>query len=228
MAKLVFGLGTGRCGTRSLTKLLNEQPDITAVHEGNFPLWKPNNDRALAWLKKLLKESLTPITGDIAYYWLSYIGPILEIYPDTKFICLERPKKEVIASYTKSKMLPMDFDVVASMFGTAEPTITLSEYVKPEELNAMDPSTREWVETYWDVPMNYMMDCAILNRKHGPQNRQKYLNQYCDDYYRKSHLLQKKYPDSFIIADMHETLNTEAGKSKIFNFIGIAPNAAVQ
>ena len=66
------------------------------------------------------------------------------------------------------------------------------------------------------------------NSPEGIIKRIGWFKYYWDEYYKESEKWQEKYPDSFIIIDMNEALNTEEGKSKIFNFIGIVPDAAIQ
>ena len=33
---LVFGTGSGRCGTMTLANILNAEPDVVCTHEGKF------------------------------------------------------------------------------------------------------------------------------------------------------------------------------------------------
>ncbi len=96
--QLIFGLGTGRCGTFSLTKLLNAQPSITIGHEACPLPWIPNYDElSLALDKFLATDSLR--VGDVAYWWLPYVAAILADYHDAKFICLYRARELVTKSF---------------------------------------------------------------------------------------------------------------------------------
>lgn len=107
MKNLVIGLGTGRCGTTSLAHLLNAQPDSTFVHEGLFSgkkydhfllPWEVNYSKFLEWEKKV--QSLEGnFCGDVGSYMIQYVDVIIKRHPHTKFICLERDRREVIESF---------------------------------------------------------------------------------------------------------------------------------
>lgn len=87
---LVIGLGSGRCGTRSLARILG------LSHEG-YPLpWKNDEHLFKISLAKLLQTD-----GDVGLYWLNYVVDILAEFPDTKFICLKRDKQETIRSWIR-------------------------------------------------------------------------------------------------------------------------------
>jgi len=99
--KLIIGLGTGHCGTRSLAKLFNLQTDSLAFHEFPPPL-------AIASTPGLIKERISLLlcqgktfVADVAFWYLPFVETIWEILPETKFICLERPKDEFIKSVLK-------------------------------------------------------------------------------------------------------------------------------
>ena len=101
--KLVFGLGSGRCGTHSLSKLLNKQTDFDVSHElGDNPVltWDFNNECLDFYLSKILSRSST-FVGDVAFYLINYVDYILDKYPDSKFICLKRDKFNTVTSYDK-------------------------------------------------------------------------------------------------------------------------------
>ena len=96
--KFIIGLGTGRCGTKSLAALLSAQPNTVVAHEYHrSPLpWHFSEDA----IEKRM-NSLEMINGDVGFYYLNYVDFILKKKPDTRFICLKRRKEEVIASYLK-------------------------------------------------------------------------------------------------------------------------------
>lgn len=99
--KLIFGIGTGRCGTVSLCELLNNQEESNFTHEER-PLLPWNGSKRN--LDDKIKEILSRrerFVGDIAFYYLPYVEYILEKYPQTKIICLKRDRGEVVKSYLK-------------------------------------------------------------------------------------------------------------------------------
>ena len=103
---LVFGIGSGRCGTTSLRLFLDLQRDVSVTHEMNFegirqPMpWQADLPLARQQLDLLLQKTVT-VKGDIGFYWLPYTEWILEQFPDTRFICLKRNKADTVASYLR-------------------------------------------------------------------------------------------------------------------------------
>ena len=85
----IIGLGTGRCGTYSLAKLLQNQ-GLDVTHEDN---WYPQDQDFIYYG--------TDNKGDVGFYYLDSIGNLCSNYPDIKCIVLQRPKLEVIASWSK-------------------------------------------------------------------------------------------------------------------------------
>lgn len=96
-SKVVIGLGSGRCGTRSLAELLNLQPDSLVTHEALPMPWNRKPDVTSLMIGKLL-ERTTNIIGDIGYYWINYVEDLLSARSEAKFICLKRDRQEVIDS----------------------------------------------------------------------------------------------------------------------------------
>lgn len=99
--KLIFGLGTGRCGTHSLRDLLNGQFDSFITHEsGDIPLlpWAVDEQKIKQLLSVINKRKYMYV-GDVSFYMLPYCEYILKVYPDSKFICLKRGKVDTIKSY---------------------------------------------------------------------------------------------------------------------------------
>jgi hypothetical protein len=103
MKKVIIGLGTGRCGTTSLSELLSLQDDSDVTHETNG-----KNQFLVNWLKN--EEDLTKIInfiddkkksfkGDVAFWYLPYVESLIEVYPGVKFVVIQRNKEEVINSY---------------------------------------------------------------------------------------------------------------------------------
>ncbi len=95
--KLIIGLGTGRCGTVSLSKLLKQQ-NINASHEINILPWEFNKEMIDNALKSIINRD-NDIISDVAFYYLPYVPYIIEKYPDTKFVCFKRNKQQTINSY---------------------------------------------------------------------------------------------------------------------------------
>ena len=103
---LIFGVGSGRCGTTSLRLFLDLQRRVSVTHELNFegtrqPMpWQTDLPLAEKRLHQLLQRP-AGITGDIGFYWLPYTEWILARYPDSRFICLQRNRADTVASYLR-------------------------------------------------------------------------------------------------------------------------------
>ncbi len=104
-SKLIIGLGTGRCGTMSLSYLLNQQPNVVATHE--FPPHMPW-DVDLELFDERMRQIQSRCDGDIdtaadvSLYYLPYVERIVETYGDrVRFIALKRDRSETVSSYSK-------------------------------------------------------------------------------------------------------------------------------
>lgn len=92
--RLVIGLGTGRCGTMSLSQLLG------VPHEPGLPLpWQEDRLAFEATSQALLGQHQTP-RGAVAFYLLQYVR-LLDRVADCRFICLRRDRQAVIDSYER-------------------------------------------------------------------------------------------------------------------------------
>jgi hypothetical protein len=109
---IIFGLGTGRCGTVSLFTLLNISAGSQAgvTHEVEPPerdrllVWDGRSDlyrgRVAALLKMVLsREAL--VTGDIWSAYLPYADTILAMNPAAKLVVLERDQDDVVRSFLR-------------------------------------------------------------------------------------------------------------------------------
>ena len=101
--KLIFGLGSGRCGTHSLADLLNSQKDSQITHEmGDQPVltWEFDEKTLDYYLNKITSRN-SFFAGDVAFYLLPYVETIIKKYPESRFVCLMRDKEETVCSYEK-------------------------------------------------------------------------------------------------------------------------------
>lgn len=97
--KLIIGLGTGRCGTMSLSLLLSRQPDTVVTHERDPHLGWCFDAGALRYkLTQILSDDAAAV-GDVAFYYLPYIEAILSRLPAAKFVVLQRSRVQTIRSY---------------------------------------------------------------------------------------------------------------------------------
>ncbi len=98
--QFVFGVGTGRSGTKSLGKLLNLQESIEISHELKPILsWDGDSKYLHKKLNQIASKSEATTCGDVASSYLPYVEAILEIIPNAKFVCLKRDMEETINSF---------------------------------------------------------------------------------------------------------------------------------
>lgn len=103
--KIIIGLGTGRCGTKSLSSLLRLQNDTLITHEhlkSELP-WEINNKIFEKLLNQILirKQSFV---GDVGFYLLPYWKKIVNSHAESKFIILKRNKEDLVKSYIEKTM----------------------------------------------------------------------------------------------------------------------------
>jgi hypothetical protein len=99
---IVLGIGTGRCGLRSLAKLLNQQPETQSSYE-EPPLlpWKScDGDRIVRErFARFRQNGRGRILCDVASFYLSFLDVAMAAEPDIRIICLRRPREEVVVSF---------------------------------------------------------------------------------------------------------------------------------
>lgn len=107
MNRLIIGVGTGRCGTKSLTKLLEVQDDTYASHERFGPKVRWNCPPNL-WPLRLWRDTKRnehSVVAEIALYWTSQIGNFLRFADrderEVRIVGLKRDREETIESYKK-------------------------------------------------------------------------------------------------------------------------------
>ena len=99
--RLIIVMGTGRCGTRSMWKVLNSQPSVSISHE--FPPalpWK-RDSAALARKLKEISARPGPLVGDVAFYYLPYAEEVLASHPEARIVCLRRDRAETVSSFAR-------------------------------------------------------------------------------------------------------------------------------
>ncbi len=101
MKTVVFVLGTGRCGTKSLASVLSIQHDTAFSHELAPVLpWEPAcGPEVVSNRLHELHQRDGRVVGDAGFYYLPYVPEIARQAPDTRFVCLKRNRSQVVESY---------------------------------------------------------------------------------------------------------------------------------
>jgi hypothetical protein len=100
MKKYIFGIGSGRCGTTSLSSILNNQDNANVSHElsGRLQLpWEVDERMFDIYFKSIVNRS-DQIVGDVSFYLINYIPKLIERLPDCKIVILQRDKNQTIDS----------------------------------------------------------------------------------------------------------------------------------
>jgi len=96
--RLIFGLGSGRCGTKSLSSLLRSQADSCITHEGEpFLPWLADPGQLDARMQAFAQTGAA-VAGDVAFFLLPYVPMIWKRDPEARFVCLQRERATCLES----------------------------------------------------------------------------------------------------------------------------------
>lgn len=188
--QLIISIGTGRCGSVSLSKFLSAQDKVSVLHEGRLDSqkirklikWENDEDNLFEWLEFLLSLDGHKFVGDTGMYYLPYIERIIDKYPEVKIIVMERNKEEVVKSYIKK-------------------TTGRNHW--------FDHDGKEWEkDDKWDP-------CFP---KYDVSSKEEALENYWEDYKNQTDNLILKFPEK-IKKWTIQALNTTSGKNEILNFL---------
>ena len=190
MKKLIISIGTGRCGSVSLSKFLSSQKSTNFLHEGRLEShdirklikWENDDKSLFDWIDFLLKLDENRFIGDTGMYFLPYVEKIINKFPEVRIIAMERKKSEVVNSYLKK-------------------TIGRNHW--------LNHNGDVWeIDAKWDP-------CFP---KYNIIDKQKALEKYWEEYKLETSKLIKKYPKN-VKKWTVESFNTTDGKNEILDFI---------
>lgn len=227
---IIIGLGTGRCGTVSLARLINAQDESVCFHEINprSMSWSSSYEVVVSMLQefrnvleggsgkqisidltspgrdaplqRILQQPNITTIGDIGFYYLSYVDRIIAEFPFVKFPCLRRNKADTIRSYIHKMKLPENEKSDTS-------AIKQDRYRNHWVEHAGD----KWVlDKKWDK----------CYPKFDTNNLEDALSMYWDSYYAEAEKLAVKYKQVQIF-DL-DGLNHPTGQEQILKFCGIS------
>ena len=235
---IVIGLGSGRSGTASLSKLLNSQTDAICFHEMNpscvrfegtprpiintiqeFQKIIEGEDPAMLTVdlsrgvaanayEKLKTMKKVRLIGDIAFYYLTYVEKIIEINDNVRFICLKRDKDLTVASWIRKSSLGHWPSKKIAERLTS--LITRSPYQESKNFWMEHDGTRYRPDPVWD---------KCFPKFPGPSKKEA-IAQYWDYYYHQADILAGNYPNMFRIVET-ETLNDRSVQVDLLDFCGV-------
>src|SRR5208283_1305352 len=196
---IILGIGTGRCGLRSLTTLLNQQPEVQSSYK-ELP-WLPwraaDGERIIkARLARFRNMGRGKILGDVAPFYLPYLEIAIAAEPGIRIVCLRRPREEVVASYCQwlDQTMPL-----------------------PTNHWAKQPAAG-WHHDPVKTP---------TFPQYNVQSREEGIRRYWDEYHRTVEELAKRYPNNLRLFETHDALNTRSGLAEMLGFLGIGQHRQV-
>lgn len=87
-SKLVFGMGSGRCGTVTLAQLLQ------VTHEAVPLPWDADPIRLAHAVRSAVRNG-----GDVGMTWLRFVRFLIPRFPKARFVCLKREKEATCKSW---------------------------------------------------------------------------------------------------------------------------------
>jgi len=157
--EMIFGIGSGRCGTGSLDLLFGSQKNMLSTHEGFFLPWEKN---PVAFYQAILKMMFgtkdKPIVANVAFYWVNYLSEIFKDIYDPKIVVLKRDKEEVVESFSSMYQDANHWSNSSSEeFDGRDPGMTpLGEMFPSYDLTKKDAIAKYW-EYYYDT-VDFWMD----------------------------------------------------------------------
>jgi hypothetical protein len=192
---VVFGMGTGRCGTHTLAELLNRQPDADFTHE-QPPLLPWRRDAGRPGIRerilRLRRDRPRRFVGDVALFYLPYVEEAVAFESNVRFVCLERPREEVVASFCK-------------WGDTVHPL--------PTDHWAAEPEPGWFHDARWT---------GIFPQYEGAGGREDRIRRYWDEYHERAVALARRFPDNIRIFPT-KALNSEADVRSLLTFAGFPP-----
>jgi hypothetical protein len=233
---IIIGLGSGRCGTRSLAALLNAQPETVCFHEVNpsCMAWSGTERTALSMLEEFRAvlaggpreitvdlasrrradqlprlRSLAKVStiGDVASYYLPYAAMLAKM-PDVRMPVLRRDKDATVASFVKVMRIRRGW-IRTVIDGVA--TLVRRRPYRRFRNHWVAHDGRQWRRS---------VKFDKLFPKFQTDSLEDAITQYWDLYYRTAEELAARYPGRLRIFDV-EDLNTESGQRAILEFCGL-------
>jgi len=105
VSTIVLGVGTGRCGTQSLSRFLNQQPNATATHERHIPIWGDAGVEEANFAIRELGQRRGAIAADVCFAYLPHLRRLLEADERVRVVAIRRDHDATIGSF-KRKVAP--------------------------------------------------------------------------------------------------------------------------
>ncbi len=158
--QLIFSIGSGRCGTGTLTELLNKQKGICAFHEGDFVPWEKDIVAFYQSIISLINKATERRIATVAFYWKNYLPEIFRDLLNPKVIVLKRAKEKVVESFAAMYRdknfwsMPGGKNWDGRNAGNDPLPLMFPKY----DLSKKDAIAQYWEEYYNDGAIDYYLD----------------------------------------------------------------------
>lgn len=161
----ILGLGTGRCGSATLSTLLDQQKGICCFHEGEYMPWDRDIVAFYQSIVRLLNKATESRIGNVAFYWKNYLPEIFRDLLNPKVIVLKREKEKVVESFAS---LYQDKNHWSTPGGKnwdgRDPQDAPIALMMPKyDLNKKDAIAQYWEEYYNDGAIDYYLNMFPQN-----------------------------------------------------------------
>lgn len=170
--KVVLGMGTGRCGSTSLTMTFRSAEGALATHE-NPPMifWRPCPEQVNFHMERLATLSrYFPLVFDAAHWWLNVVETFFQRFPEGRIVGLHRDTASCVDSFLKIK---------GADFGSAN--------------HWAHPTDNRWSKSTWDPSYPY---CAFPPQydREPKKGKRIQLQTYVEMYNERLHHLAQSEP----------------------------------
>lgn len=217
--KLFFIIGSGRSGTRTFYRMLAGHEKIEIHHEYLCTHIQPlgvlnylgviSNEDIKKQLKNIYLPAVTYSSKDIfidssnKLTWL--ISPLLEIFPNAKFLAIARDGRKVVASFY--------YKLKDEIYDDKSTKILYEWYLNPGKRLMPPPEKKYW----WNIPPKN----HPLHEKFTKFSRFERICYHWQEAYKV--ILEKKEElnDRILLMKLEEITSSEEALMKIFAFLGI-------
>jgi hypothetical protein len=193
--QLVIGLGTGRCGSTSLSAMLGTIANSCCTHE-TPPLifWNPQREQVDFHIKRFrMLAGYYSLVADVSHWWLNSIEQVFNHFPEAKIIGLIRDPDDCAMSFLRIQGLGK---------GSHNPWIARSNGIW---------RTGNWDPTYPSYPL------PACSEKRPDRAKLKLITRYVKEYNAQLEEMARTAPNSVKLVRTEE-LSHDAVQEEIFQF----------
>jgi sulfotransferase family protein len=106
--RVVIGIGSGRCGSTTLTRIFSTAAGCCATHE-NPPLvnWKPAPEQTAFHIRRVdILKRYYRVVFDAAHWWINLLPLLVDRYPELKVVALVRDTQTCVESFSRIRVSP--------------------------------------------------------------------------------------------------------------------------